>query len=103
MTTITDLLADEVRANADASMAIAPIIRKLGDTVAARLITECLADRQAIQNAGAGLLHTAESLQLLLTETRARGGDLDAQLLINVVSTAGERLWHGSEPTEAFR
>lgn len=103
MTTITDLLADEVRARANASMAIAPILRQLGDTIAAQLIAECLVDRQAAHNAGAGLLHTAERLQVLLDEAHATGKTVQAQLIVNVVSAAGERLWHGAEPTEALR
>lgn len=105
MTTITDLLADEVRARADASKAIAPVIRQLGDTVAAQLTEDCFASREAAKQAGAGLLHAAERLQVLLDEARATGrlDKVQAQLIVNVVSAAGERLWHGAEPTEALR
>lgn len=89
MTTITDLLADEIRARIDTSGI--PLIRRIGDEIAAQLIAECLVDRPAENIAGSVLMETAARLQVLINES---GDALKAQFAVNVVAAAGERLWH---------
>lgn len=98
MTTITDLMADEIRAKIEA--ADVPSIRLVGDTIAAQLIAETLVDRAAENIAGSALMETAGRLQILFNEARELGTEIQGQYLLNVLAATGERLWHRTTPPE---
>lgn len=98
MTTITDLLADEIRAKIQA--AGIPGIRLIGDEIAAQLIAECLTDRPAENAAGNALMETAARLQIVFNEAKERGTEIQAQYLLNVLAAIGERLWHRTTPPD---
>ena len=96
MTTITDMLADEIRVRADNCGV--PLIRELGDTIASQLIEEILVEPGATTIGGRALLHANERLQVLIEECAARGTPVQAQFLANVLAVAGERLYHHAAP-----
>ncbi len=96
MTTITDLMADEIRTKTDAANVSG--IRMFGDIIAAQLIAECLVDRAAEDAAGSALMQAAARLQFVLNEAKVFGTQIQAQYLLNVLAAAGERLWHRTVP-----
>jgi hypothetical protein len=92
VTTITDLMADEIRAKLAA--ADIPLIGQLGDTIADQLLADSLSSPGDARIAASALMETAGRLQIMLTEAKELGAEIQAQFLLNVMAAAGERLWH---------
>jgi len=98
VTTITDLMADEIRAKLATVATDIPSLRLVGDMIADQLTAETLTDRAAQQIAGSTLMETSGRLQILFDEARELGTEIQAQYLLNVLAAAGERLWHRASP-----
>jgi hypothetical protein len=92
VTTITDLMADEIRGKLAA--ADVPLIGQLGDTIADQLLADRLSSPADARIAASALMETSGRLQILLTEAKELGTEIQAQFLLNVIAAAGERLWH---------
>lgn len=99
MTTITDLMADEVRGKLAA--ADVPLIGQLADTIAGQLLDETITGDDARRAAASALMEASGRMQILLTEARELGTEIQAQFMLNVLAAAGERLWHAAPDTKA--